>query len=252
MPGLQAPPYVRDAGDVPRTAPTVAVLGVFDGVHRGHRRVLARARGLADDCSAAVVLVTFDPHPASVAGRPRDTRSIAPLDERARLARAHGADHVLVLPFDGVLASTAAGDFVRDVLVDGLGAVHVVVGENFRFGRGGAGDTDLLRRAGGELGFTAHGVPLLSGCSSTRVRSLVAGGDLVAAARVLGRTYRLRVRSTDGLLVPADDPLLPPSGRYRARIDGRPTTVYVSAQRRLRAEPPAADGDRVVELIHRV
>jgi riboflavin kinase/FMN adenylyltransferase len=203
-------------------------------------------------CGAAVVLVTFDPHPASVAGRPRDTRSIVGLDERARLARLHGADHVVVLPFDGPLAATTAGDFVRDVLVDGLHATHVVVGENFRFGRGGVGDTAFLREAGGSLGFTAHGVPLLPGCSSTRVRSLIADGELATAAWVLGRAHRLRVRAAAGRTVLTGEPILPPPGTYRARLDGLPKTIEIGTGPHLRMDAPAREGDLVVELVHRI
>jgi riboflavin kinase/FMN adenylyltransferase len=214
--------------------PTVVVLGVFDGLHRGHVLVLTEARRLADTCGVPLVLVTFDPHPATIAGPARDTTTIVSLDERVRLARRHGTDHVLVLRFDEVLAAVTAEGFARTVLISTLHAVHVVVGENFRFGRGGRGDIDLLHRLGERHAFTAHGVRLLPGCSSTRVREMVARGDVSAAAEVLGRPLSIEGR-VEGDHVHVDpDQLLPPPGRYDARVDGRATMVTVRADRCIR------------------
>ena len=229
---------------------SVVTLGVFDGLHRGHARLLDRAVGLGRRRGLPVVLTTFDPHPATVAGPARDTTPVVTLERRAELARAHGADAVLVLPFDGEVARTPAVDFARDVLVRALRATDVVVGENFRFGHRGAGDVRLLRRLGARHDFTAHGVPLLPGCSSTRVRALVAAGDLLGARNVLGRPHRV-LALADGprLTVPADV-ALPPDGRYRARVGATSTVVEVRGRTLLVAGRP--QGMVAVDLLERI
>jgi riboflavin kinase/FMN adenylyltransferase len=219
-------------GEVPANlGPTVVVLGMFDGLHRGHAHLLAAARTLAAARRLPLVLVTFDPHPATIAGPTRDTTAIVSVDERIRLARRHGADHVLVLPFDNDLAAVPAEDFVRTVLLYTLHAVHVVVGENFRFGHRGKGDLDLLHRLGSTHGFTAHGIRLLDGCSSTRVRSLVANGDLPAATRILGRPLRLEGSVANGRVDVDPCLLLPPPGDYHAQIDDKFTMITIRADR---------------------
>ncbi|GAA4700639.1 hypothetical protein GCM10023215_44300 [Pseudonocardia yuanmonensis] len=243
--------YWRGLGEIPWWwGRSVVTLGVFDGLHRGHARLLDRAVGLGRRRGLPVVLATFDPHPATVAGPARDTTPVATLDRRAELARAHGAAAVLVLPFDGDLARTPAVDFARDVLVHALRATDVVVGEDFRFGHRGAGDVRLLRRLGARHGFTAHGVPLLPGCSSTRVRSLVAAGDLLGARNVLGRPHRVpALPGADRLTAPADV-ALPPDGRYRARVGTTATVVEVRGRTLLVAGH--ASGPVAVDLLERI
>lgn len=200
---------------------SVVTLGVFDGMHRGHSRLLQRAVAL---------------------GRARD------LAERAALAREHGADEVLVLPFCEGMARTPAVEFVVDVLVRSLRATDVVVGANFRFGHRGAGDASLLRRLGRRHGYTAHEVPLLEGCSSTRVRALVRSGDVAAASQVLGRLHRVAGVASAGCVQLPDDVLLPPSGRYRVLVSGHVVTAEL-AGRRLAIEIP--DGFVAVGFIGR-
>nr|WP_162186156.1 adenylyltransferase/cytidyltransferase family protein [Amycolatopsis jejuensis] len=214
----------------------MVTLGVFDGLHRGHLRVLRHAVALGRERDLPVVLTTFDPHPATIAGRPRDTTPVATLDQRAELARDHGADAVLVLPFCPELARTPAVDFVQDVLVRGLRATEVVVGGNFRFGHRGAGDVELLRKLGPRHGFRAHGVPLLPGCSSTRVRELVAAGDLRGAAAVLGRPHRVHGFASAGV-VDSGPALLPPPGRYPVLAAGRRTVAEMTDRLRVRDLP---------------
>lgn len=222
----------RSLDEVPANiGATVVVLGVFDGLHRGHAHLLAEARTLAAARRVSLVLVTFDPHPATIAGPTRDTTAIVSVEQRVRLARRHGADHVLVLPFDNQLAAVRGEDFARSVLVDTLHAIHVVVGKNFRFGRGGTGNLDLLHRLGDEHGFSAHGIGLLDGCSSTRVRSLVAGGDLPAASAILGRPFRLEGWVVNDRVDVDPHLLLPPPGRYHAHIDDEASVLTIRADR---------------------
>jgi riboflavin kinase/FMN adenylyltransferase len=174
---------------------TAVVIGNFDGVHLGHRHVLARAREVADQRGLQVVAVTFDPHPMAVLRPEHAPTTLTALDVRARLLHAAGADGVLALPFDREVAGWSPEEFVRRVLVEVLHAAAVVVGANFRFGNRAAGDVATLRAEGERLGFTAEGIPLDGGpqvWSSTYVRMSLAGGDVAGAAEALGRPYSVR------------------------------------------------------------
>ena len=175
--------------------PTAVVIGNFDGVHLGHRHVLARAREIADQRSLLVVAVTFDPHPMAVLRPEHAPTTLTSLNVRAELLSDAGADAALALPFDLEVANWSPEEFVERVLVDGLHAAAVVVGANFRFGHRAAGDVATLRETGARHGFTAEGIPLDGGpqvWSSTYVRMSVAAGDVAGAAEALGRPYAVR------------------------------------------------------------
>jgi riboflavin kinase/FMN adenylyltransferase len=192
--------------------PSVVSIGVFDGVHRGHRTILDRAVAAARAQAASSVVVTFDPHPAKVVGRPVPLL-LGNLHRRGQLLGEVGIDRMLVLPFTREVSEWTPEEFVQRLLVDRLHAVHIVVGQNFRFGHKQAGDVDLLAKVGDELGFTVEAVTLLSGgdvpVSSTWIRQRIAEGDVAAAATGLGRPY-----SVDGPVV---------RGNGRGRPMGYPT-----------------------------
>ena len=154
----------------------VAAIGSFDGVHRGHRRVLETAR----TAGAPVTVVTFWPHPRLVLGN--RVELLATLDRRLELLEEAGVDEVLVVEFTPELAAREPADFAESVLRQ-IGAKVIVVGESFRFGRGAVGDPALL----GLLGFDVRTVSTLEGVSSTNVRNLLRAGDVVGAAGLLGR-----------------------------------------------------------------
>lgn len=199
----------------PDAAPSgcVACVGVFDGVHRGHRALVAHARERADARGLPLVVVTFDPHPMSVVRPGTEPTLLATLDHRIELLLEAGADEVDVLEFDADLASTEPEEFVEALLVDRLGVREIVVGENFRFGHLARGTTETLRAEGERLGFEVSVLPLVGAddqrWSSTRTRRLIAEGDVDGAARALGRPYRL-----DGVVVHGD---------HRGRELGFPT-----------------------------
>ncbi len=153
-----------------------AAVGTFDGVHRGHLRVIeaARAAGLR------TTVVTFDPHPRAVLGG--TVELLATLERRLELLDAAGVEDVLVLPFDEQLAALQATEFAERML-RGIGAEVIAVGETFRFGRGREGNLVLLE----ELGFDVRRVPLLANVSSSRIRELVLAGEMERAASLLGR-----------------------------------------------------------------
>lgn len=166
----------------------VAAIGSFDGVHRGHRRVLETARA----AGTPVTVVTFWPHPRQVLGNRVDLLST--LERRIELLEDAGVDEVLIVEFTPELAAREPAEFADSVLRQ-IGAKVIVVGESFRFGRAAAGDPTLLR----ELGFDVRTVATLEGVSSTNVRSLLREGNVESAARLLGRPPEL-----DGTVVLGD------------------------------------------------
>lgn len=172
-------------------AGSVVTLGVFDGFHRGHETLVSRTIGHAARLRVPAVLVTFSPHPLKVLAPGAVPRQLMGLDDRVRHALSLGLDAVVVLPFTAALAMQSAADFVGQGLVDALGARLVVVGANFRCGRGGEGDVERLAGLGRQHGFTLESLDLVQTaggcCSSTEVRRLLADGDVDGARELLGR-----------------------------------------------------------------
>ncbi|MEO6473134.1 MAG: bifunctional riboflavin kinase/FAD synthetase [Aeromicrobium sp.] len=194
------------ASTEPMSGPSVVTIGNFDGVHRGHRHVLARARSLAGVLGRhgplPVVAVTFDPHPLEILAPEHAPLRLSTLDRRIALLREAGADHIYILAFSKEMSALTPDEFVKLVLVDQLHAVGVVIGENFRFGHKAAGNIAFLREVGDDMGFAVDGLALDGGdvaFSSTLVRNLVADGNVKAAAEVLGHPH-----SIDGTIVKGD------------------------------------------------
>jgi riboflavin kinase / FMN adenylyltransferase len=184
-----------------RTAGAVVTIGAYDGVHLGHQAVLRLVRELADARGLEAALVTFDRHPAEVVRPESAPRLLTTLEQRLELLDATGdLDLCWVLTFDEARSKEAAEDFVREVLVDGIGARLVVVGADFHFGHRRGGNVPLLERMGAELGFEVLGLGLVAvegdatgvPYSSTRTRELLAKGDVAEAARLLGRPHEVR------------------------------------------------------------
>lgn len=187
----------RDLSDVPDgLGRTVVTIGNFDGMHLGHQHVVRRAREVAADVDvAAVVAVTFDPHPIAVLRPEHAPSMITSIDERVQLLAEAGADDVLVLPFSREMASWTPEKFVERIIVDALRAKAVVVGANFRFGNRAAGDCRTLAEVGGHHDFRLESVDLDGGpqvWSSTYVRTCLAEGDVGGAAEALGRVFAVR------------------------------------------------------------
>jgi riboflavin kinase / FMN adenylyltransferase len=186
----------RSLDEVPADlGPTAVVIGNFDGVHLGHRHVVARAHEIAAERGLTVVAVTFDPHPMAVLRPEHAPPVLTSIETRTRLVEEAGVDAVLVIPFDRDIASWTPEEFIDRVLVGTLHARAVVVGANFRFGNRAAGDVALLREAGAGRGFDVQGVALDGGpqvWSSTYVRQCLATGDVAGAAEALGRPFAVR------------------------------------------------------------
>ncbi len=187
----------RDAAALP--AGTAVCLGAFDGLHLGHQALLARARR----ASAHVGLVTFDPHPQQVLAPERAPRLLQTAEQRRRVSAALGVEHLVLLPFDREMAAMDAERFVRQVLLEGLRPAAVVVGEDFRFGRGREGDADRLARLLAPAGIEVACVPAVPvpaaarepgadpdvKLSATTVRRAVEAGRVEHAGAMLGRWH---------------------------------------------------------------
>jgi riboflavin kinase / FMN adenylyltransferase len=175
----------------------VVALGNFDGVHLGHQAVLRRAVEEGKKREGRVVVATFDPHPRAVLGLQVQPKLLTTLELRREALLRYGADEVRVIRFDEELSRKSPADFVRDVLIGEIGAEAVVVGENFRFGHRAVGDVEELERLMRPFGAEVYAVAVRSAggkgwISSTRIRELVALGEVGEAAALLGRPYVLR------------------------------------------------------------
>jgi riboflavin kinase/FMN adenylyltransferase len=217
----------------PDARPSVVALGVFDGVHRGHQAILDTAVAHARVGGGTPVACTFDPHPAEVLQPERAPLPITTLEERLELIARRGIAVTVVVTFTPELAAMEPEAFVTGVLAGRLGAREVVVGFNHRFGRGARGDVRLLREVGLRVGLAAEVVPPLDiagvPVSSSAIRAALQRGDVVAAARMLGRPYFIAGEVVEGSRrgrtigfptanVRSERPVLLPPGVYACRL----------------------------------
>ena len=188
----------------------VVVIGVFDGVHKGHQQLLNRAKEIAD--GRTIVALTFDPHPTTVFAPDKAPTMLTTLADRVELLKIHNADQVAVMKFNEKFAAMSPEDFVSTVLVNQLHASTVIVGKNFTYGHKAAGNVETLTKAGLAQNFTVEAQELKSDSSvisSSRIRALVIEGKVEEARELLSRPHRL-----DGVVV---------HGEKRGREIGYPT-----------------------------
>lgn len=176
---------------------SAVAIGKFDGIHLGHRTILANTRAVADREGLHAVVFTFANNPLSFLNPAACPRPLSSRGQQLEAFADEGIDDCVMVEFDASIASIPAEEFVERVLVAGLNAKHVVLGDDFRFGHRGAGDGALLREMGARLGFTVDVVgsvtdPVLGRVSSSRIREAVSGGDVGSAARMLGRPVEVR------------------------------------------------------------
>ncbi len=186
---------------------SIVTIGAYDGLHLGHRTVIDHVRTIAGNMAAHSVVVTFDRHPASLVRPESAPRLLTDQHQKMELLAETGVDAVAVVRFDEAQAAESPEDFVMRVLVRALRVRAVVVGEDFHFGRGRAGNVELLRRLGEEndFGVVPHTLirheesrPESRVVSSTAIRAALTAGDLTAANDMLGRPYELRGVVADG------------------------------------------------------
>ena len=198
-------------------ARAVVALGNFDGLHRGHRAVIAEAQRLAASSGLPAGLLSFEPHPRSFFKPDAPLFRLTPAPLKAALACAMGLQGLIELPFNHALAGTSAHDFIEDMLVRQLGIGGIVIGHDFHFGKGRQGSPEMIAEMGARLGIPVSVVPALkegeAPVSSSQIRDCLVEGDVAAAARLLG--YRWLVR---GEVVHGDK---------RGRLLGFPTANMV-------------------------
>jgi riboflavin kinase / FMN adenylyltransferase len=219
--------------DVERRDGRSVAVGTFDGVHLGHREVIA----------GADTVLTFDPHPVSVVAPQHTPKLLTTPARKAELIASLGVQEMVVIPFDGEFAKRSAQEFVDDVLVGALGARSVAIGENFRFGHKAQGDPQLLR-SDGRFETAVHPLLEVDGeiVSSSHIRGLVLAGDLAEARRLLGAPFKLCGEVVHGdergrelgfptaNLVPDDAFACPGHGVYACLADGKPAAVSIGVR----------------------
>ena len=223
---------VTQLPDAERRARHIAI-GTFDGVHVGHRRVIDRAD----------TVLTFEPHPLSVLHPDAAPKLIMPFEIKRDVIEGLGVEELVVIPFDQSFSTIPPEEFCGRILIDTLGAKRVSVGENFRFGAKAKGDPEMLASRDE---FDSRVVPLVEVdgeiVSSTRIRSLVAAGEVEAATNCLGAPFLLEGSVVEGdgrgrtlgfptaNLVPSDDLVCPGHGVYAAFANGQPAAVNVGVR----------------------
>jgi riboflavin kinase/FMN adenylyltransferase len=180
--------------------PIALTIGNFDGVHRGHQAMLARLTEAAEDLTLPSAVLTFDPHPREFFAPGSAPPRLSTLRGKLEQFAAHGVGEVRVARFDAALAALPAAGFIEDILMRRLGTRWVLVGDDFRFGRGRSGDLSLLRSAASTFSVEAMPTVVVDGerASSTAVRRALAAGELDHAAALLGRPYAIGGRVAHG------------------------------------------------------
>jgi riboflavin kinase/FMN adenylyltransferase len=219
--------------DVARSEGRSVAVGTFDGVHLGHREVIA----------GSDTVLTFDPHPVSVVAPQHTPKLLTTPERKAELIASLGVQEMVVIPFDAEFARRSADEFVSDVLVDVLGAERVAIGENFRFGHKAQGDPRLLQ-SDERFSTTVHPLLEVDGeiVSSSHIRGLVLAGELAEARRLLGAPFQLCGEVAHGdergrelgfptaNLVPEEAIACPGHGVYACLADGRPAAVSIGVR----------------------
>ena len=210
---------------------SVVTIGSFDGVHQGHRALLEHLKAMAERLDAESVVVTFDPHPRIAMGRAEGMQLLTTIEERARLLEEVGIDRMVVAHFDEKFRTQPYECFVRDILIERLGMVGMIVGYNHRLGRGSEGNFARLQPLATECGFelecvAQHREDGEDKVSSTVVRNVIAEGDMERAARLLGARYMLSGVAHEGAIAAIDEyKMLPPSGEYRCSVECEGVTI---------------------------
>ena len=175
--------------------PLVLAIGVFDGVHLGHRAVIQRALTDARAAGGTAVVVTFDPHPARVLRPEQSPLLLTCIQHKQQLISALGVENLLIVPFDKTVAAMEPSEFIREIATAAKPLRQICVGENWSFGKGRTGNIHLLKILGEKMGFAAIGIPDVQmnerPVSSTAIRNAVQAGDITTAEKLLGRNFSI-------------------------------------------------------------
>lgn len=225
---------ITQLDELQNTSPSVITIGVFDGVHIGHREIMRVVREHAANIGARAVVVTFDRNPEELINPNHVSPHITTLRRKIELLENQGMDLALVLPVTKNLLEMSPEDFVSIILLQKLGAVQLIVGRDFAFGKGRSGNTALLRQLGRRMGFTVTAIPPVSVegilVSSTTIRQMLLKGDISTANRLLGYPFVLEGTVVPGKgigmsfgfptanILPPPQIIIPASGVYRASV----------------------------------
>lgn len=212
----------------------VLTIGNYDGIHIGHKKIIERVREKALTINGTPMLMTFYPHPVSVVRPDKILCLITPLNVRKRLIEESGINVLLVLSFNEEFRSLTPQGFVENILVDKLGIKGLIVGYDFKFGRGGKGDTELLKQLSGTYGFFFEVVEAITldgeKIGSNRIRKLIMEGDVKKAERFLGRPHMIEGKVVHGdgrgkgigfptINLKTDYELIPEDGVYISEVE---------------------------------
>ena len=239
----------------------IVAIGNFDGIHRGHKAVIQRAKAMADARGLPSALLTFEPHPSDYFGGPGTIFRLTPMPTKAKLVAGLGLDGMIVLTFDAALANLPAEGFIEDVLLRRIGIGGIVAGFDFHFGKKRGGTPVMLAAAGARLGFDVEIVAKIEAdaegtiatASSTATRAALQDGDVGRAARLLGHPYSIAGTVVGGqklgrtLGFPTANIATDPTCRLRhgiyavrAEVDGRVLDGVASYGRRPTVDPDGA------------
>ena len=216
----------------------VATIGNFDGIHKGHQKIINDVKSIASQLGYPTTVISFEPLPTEFFNKKFDKPipdRIYPFRDKAQILSSLGIDHFVCLPFSQLLSEMPAKSFITDILVNSLNIKHLVVGDDFRFGKQRLGDFSLLKEVGNKLGMNVSNTPTVelnnSRISSTRIRECLAKGELSQANILLGKPYQLsgRIRHGDKrgrtigfptLNLKLPDSIAPAKGAYAVKIHG--------------------------------
>jgi len=240
----------------------VITVGNFDGVHLGHQEIIRLLKKHASEFNAPLTIITFHPNPQEFFAPGTAPAKLTRFHDKMRLMEEYGVDRVLNIPFNTSLAQLEADDFIKNILVDGLDAKHLVIGDDFRFGKNRKGDFKLLKNAGEAYGFSIEATPTYcienERVSSTRIRQAMAQGDLTLAAKLLGRTFNISGHVAHGdkrgrtigfptANIRLKQQIAPTNGVYAVKITGLDKAYGGVANIGVR---PTVDGSQYILEVH--
>lgn len=257
------------AGSLPEFRNAVVTIGAFDGVHLGHRQIIAQLKAEAARINGETVIVTFHPHPRKIVSSvPGDIKLLNTLNEKIALLSETGIDHLVVVPFDHRFSNQPAEAYVTDFLYRYFKPHTIIIGYDHRFGKGREGDYHLLEDFGKQLGFEVKEIPeQLQNqivVSSTRIRQAIAQNDIATANALLGYPYFFEGLIVEGnqlgrtigyptanLHITSEEKLIPGDGVYAVQVnikDANNSTVFLNGMMNIGVRPTIGGRKRVIEV----
>lgn len=216
--------------NIPELLHPVVTVGSYDGLHKGHQILISRLIACAKSRGGVSVVLTFEPHPRITLGQDEGLKLLTSLEEKQLLLERLGVDYLVVIPFDKAFSQLSNEQFVNDYLIGKLAAEEIVIGYNHHFGRDKSGDYNYLCSEQPTLAVTQVEQQTVESdkVSSTVVRGVISAGDMAAANRLLGHSYIIiGTSNAEGRIVADKYKLLPPSGSYRAVVNGVEQSITI-------------------------